>query len=261
MPMLGPLSKHLFKFLPEQIGKEYIRKIYWKRRIGIIQTYLTKGDEQVFIVLDNGLKFTGDRSILGMLYDQAVRNIYGKHFSVTNESVIVDAGAHQGTFSILMANSAKNGCIVAIEPIERNLLFLKHNLIINEATNVSVIPNGLWSSLKLKTFYLNDSSAAHSAFAEDKVTHSLSVEVDTLDSILEKNKIKKVDFIKMNIEGAEIEALKGARKTLTANPVELAIDAHHVVNGKPTYAIVIPILQEFGFQCEGKELIYAFPKK
>ena len=45
-----------------------------------------------------------------------MKNIYGRYFKANQESVIIEAGAHQGTFTVLMASSAKAGCVVAIEP-------------------------------------------------------------------------------------------------------------------------------------------------
>jgi len=195
-----------------------------------------------------------------MLYDQRVKKVYERFYKPKEGDTIIDAGAHQGTFAVSMASAVKNGRVIAIEPIKANLTFLEKNLKINNLKkNVKVIPKGLWSSPKRITFYLSTSSALHSAFV--KTSKSVEIEVDTLDNIIKEQGVKKVDFIKMNVEGAEIEALKGARKTLMANPVELVIDAHHIINGRPTYKTVIPMLQELGFTYIGKSLIYSFPKR
>lgn len=261
--MSESLSKQIFVYLPECAVKDYIRRVYWQKRLSLLRTYSTKGPNELFIVLDNGLKFVGDRSILGMLCDQSVKNFYGRYFKADQESVIIDAGAHQGTFTVSMASSAKVGHVIAIEPMSANLMFLKKNLRINNLENVTVIPKGLWSNSRKRTFYLGSSSAEYSILRDRKLTalKIVEIEVDTLDNILEQHGVNKVDFIKMNIEGAEIEALKGARRTLKNHPVELVIDAHHFVNGKPTYETIIPMLKELGFKCEGKSLIYAFPNR
>jgi len=259
--MYSFISK-IFARLPEGIVKDHMRRMYWKRRLNLLKSYSTIKPGLVFILLNNGLKFVGDRSILGMLYDQCIKNIYTKYFKPKYDSIIIDAGAHQGTFTVLMAASIRDGCIIAIEPYKRNRLFLEKNLKINHLENVKVIPKGLWSSAGRITFYIYSDSASHSAFKQNqRILKSLDIDVDTLDNIVEREKIKRVDFIKMNIEGAEIEALKGARKTLMSNPVELVIDAHHVVGGRPTYQRVIQMLEELGYICKGKSLVYAFPKR
>jgi len=79
-------------------------------------------------------------------------------------------------------------------------------------------------------------------------------------NILRKElEIDKVDFIKMDIEGAEIEALKGMEETLLKNnDVKLAIEAFHVVDGKPTSETIIPQLKNLEFEvCEEGGFVYA----
>jgi hypothetical protein len=73
------------------------------------------------------------------------------------------------------------------------------------------------------------------------------VKVDTLDNISQELGVKRINFVKMNIEGAEIEALKGMDGTLRDNDVNLAIEATHIVKGEGTYKIVRSQLRDKGF--------------
>jgi FkbM family methyltransferase len=172
----------------------------------------------------------------------------------------VDAGAHVGTFAIRIAKAVVDGTVIAIEPDKENLNYLEKNVKLNSIKNVVVVQKGLWSKSGRMLFYLTH-SASHSMFAQKGVKKAAQIEVDTLDNILERVGMDKVNFIKINVEGTEIEVLKGARKTLMSNPVEIVIDAHHTVDGRPTYETVIPMLRELGFVCTGKSLIHAFPKQ
>jgi hypothetical protein len=76
---------------------------------------------------------------------------------------------------------------------------------------------------------------------------SISVEADTLDSILEELDLASVDFIKMDIEGSEIEALKGMPKALESQ-VQLAIAAYHPVKGQFAHTVIAPQLTQLGFK-------------
>lgn len=76
----------------------------------------------------------------------------------------------------------------------------------------------------------------------------MKIKVDTMDNILKDLKIDKVDFITMDIEGAEIEALEGAKETLRNNDVKLAIASYHKIDGQPTYKTIIPMMEKIGFK-------------
>jgi 3-dehydroquinate dehydratase len=77
---------------------------------------------------------------------------------------------------------------------------------------------------------------------------SIKVDVDTIDNILKELKISKIDFLKMDIEGAEIEALKGAKETLKNKNIKLVIAAYHEIDRRPTYKTIISNLEKMGFR-------------
>jgi len=72
--------------------------------------------------------------------------------------------------------------------------------------------------------------------------------VTSLDDFLVSNNVERVDFVKMDIEGAEVEALKGFRCGLRKFWPRLAIETH-VVNGHDLYGAVEEILTGLGYRC------------
>ncbi len=56
----------------------------------------------------------------------------------------------------------------------------------------------------------------------------VEVNTDTLDSILEQNRINHVNWIKIDVEGAEFEVLKGSTKTLSSNDISLLVEIHNI---------------------------------
>jgi FkbM family methyltransferase len=164
--------------------------------------------------------------------------------------VVVDAGARIGTFAAKIAAAVGNeGKIIAIEPEPRNYQCLLKNIDANRLSNVFAVPKMLWSRTGQMDLYLAGNSASHSAYCDgfySSTGESISVEADTLDGILRELGIGSVSFIKMDIEGAEVEALKGMRSALET-AAHMAIAAYHPVEGRRTHTVLIPQLEQLGF--------------
>ena len=82
-----------------------------------------------------------------------------------------------------------------------------------------MIEKGAWS--KKDTLYFNNSSNSNSSISE---SGDSKIEVDSIDNVC---KNENVTFIKMDVEGAELEALKGAENTIMKNKPKLAICVYH----------------------------------
>jgi FkbM family methyltransferase len=176
---------------------------------------------------------------------------YLKNYCIREGDVIVDAGAYTGAFTIYAAKIVGNrGRVLAFEPDSANFKILTDNISINELDNVTAINKGLWNKDDILKF--NSKSDADSSLFYDDINgkNIIDLEVAALDSELERLGIKKINFVKMDIEGAEIEAIKGSLKTLKQNYVDLAIASYHIVNGSPTYIFLEKFFSEIGYYSE-----------
>jgi len=138
---------------------------------------------------------------------------------VRKGDVVLDCGANIGAYT-WEALSAGARLVVAIEPSERNVECLRRNFARQiEDGRVIVYPKGVWDKDDTLTFHVFENSALDSIVMvtrpeEQKQSHTVSIPVTTIDHIVRELKLEKVDFIKMDIEGAERNALRGARETL-----------------------------------------------
>lgn len=183
--------------------------------------------------------------MFGELREQLKRNHpYERYYKLTADDVVVDAGAGPcGVFTVFAAKAVgEGGLVIAIEPEKSRLENVKENLKINNLKNVIVVSKGLWDKRGLKKLGLG-----HYSLVWNSKKEAMEVEVDELDNILTDLHISKVSFIKMDIEGAEIQALNGMERTLKNNDVKLAIAAYHVVDGTPTYRTIVYKLEKEGF--------------
>lgn len=136
--------------------------------------------------------------------------------------VFVDVGAHIGYHSLKAAKVVgQSGRVVAVEPNPETLRKLRENIECNRAKNITVAP---WACAELESiteFYVSPRANTGKA-SLSKVNASTSgpsvgsypVRTRTLDDILTEAGISWVDVLKIDVEGAELLALRGARDTI-----------------------------------------------
>ncbi len=150
--------------------------------------------------------------------------------NVQKDDIVIDAGANMGLFSIYATiYGAKK--IYAFEPQKVSIEILQKNILANKCEEkVKIEPYGL--SDKSGKFSLSHSTDGHSSSSivmeKNQQNDTEEIECYSLDSWVEKNNIKKIDFIKADIEGAERLMLKGAIKVLREFGPKLAICIYHL---------------------------------
>jgi FkbM family methyltransferase len=178
---------------------------------------------------------------------------YRKRYQIKRGDVVVDAGAFVGDFTYYAAKTVgPTGKVLVFEPDEGHCFKIEEGLRAAGLTNVIVIRKGLWREDAVLKFKHNADEPAESAFvpesdADENVTR---LPVAALDSELARRGIQRVDFIKMDIEGAEIEAIHGMRTTLRDQFVHLAIASYHVIDGKQTCHEIERLLRTLGYEAE-----------
>ena len=132
---------------------------------------------------------------------------------------VFDIGAHHGLYSVLAAKCVgEKGRVRSFEPSPRERKYLKQNLGINHCHNVTVESFALGSSTGQTELFLveGDKDGCNSLRppSVEVTSQKVPVEMQTLDEYLQKQKIEKVDFIKLDVEGGELEVLRGATRLL-----------------------------------------------
>jgi len=132
---------------------------------------------------------------------------------------VVDVGSHIGTFTLIASQKVgEKGKVITIEPEIHNFGQLKDNLKLNEINNCKEINVALADYNGEGTLFIKEKSCGHSLVSDDSPIGKTQVVVRTLDSLLKELNVNKVDFLKIDTEGAELEVLKGAREILLKNP-------------------------------------------
>ena len=169
-----------------------------------------------------------------------------KYFNPQKGDVVVDIGAAFGLYTIPSSRQVgQSGKVVAIEAHPTNYEMLNRNVKLNSLTNVTCLNYAVYSTKTKVKIYRNYTIISERATGEEKAEERfVEVNADTLDSILEQNKTPKelVNWVKIDVEGAELEVLKGATELLsTSKDIALLIEIH----GKDNYQPVIDFLKSF----------------
>jgi FkbM family methyltransferase len=166
-----------------------------------------------------------------------------KYYTPKPGDTVVDAGAYNGHVSILLSQLAgQSGRVVSFEPDPSNRALCYENMKLNNCSNIMLVDKGLWTENTVLEFNSNN-SVASSVFYEAADAHKIQIGVVTLDLFFQDQNLRACHFIKMNIEGSEIMALKGASEILRKYKPALTITTDHVVDGKQTTEPVEQILK------------------
>jgi FkbM family methyltransferase len=164
--------------------------------------------------------------------------------------VVVDAGASgSGIATICFSKMVgETGRVIALEPDKKSLETLEKNLRLNDIRNVITVNKGLWNKVETLSFNSGQGQSSSVAFTGDAGTEKCTkINCVDLDQLLTELNIPKVAFIKMDIEGAEVEALEGMQHTLLTGKPSLAIASYHVREGKQTYLAMEKTLRLLGY--------------
>lgn len=140
--------------------------------------------------------------------------------SCKSGAVIIDIGAHIGLFSIIAAQvTGKRGKLYAFEPAPGTFALLQQTVVINhEEQVIETIQKAVGKENGKITFFVSDNKADNSNslvnYKEDRSLHGIDVAVTSIDNFVKEKNISKLDFIKIDVEGAEYDTLRGAASTL-----------------------------------------------
>ena len=228
----------LGRIIPEKI-KKYLRVCYYGNKYRKKFVMRLVKDHYEYLLPDKRIiKFYSSVSAeLAEILEGYLINYYPKE-----GDVIIDGGAYVGLFAIYCSSLVgKKGKIYAFEPDKESYDKLLKNLRLNGIDNVISLRVGLWSKKGKLKFYLNGEGTSPLIKSTNREE---ILDVDTLDNL----NLKKVDLIKADIEGSEIEALKGMKKTLRKCSPKLAIASYHILEGGMAFKKVEQFLKKLGYK-------------
>ncbi len=170
--------------------------------------------------------FEGDVAVI--VREIFVKQVYVRLYHLQNDDIVVDIGARVGLFTLKIAENVK--LVLAAEQHPLNHRLLTMNIAFNKLENVIPVKLALSSYSGKAKLYLK-STATHTL--KDQIFglepgDVLEVKVETLDRLIDELRLNKVTFVKIDVEGAELDVLKGSQRVLTENDrLFLVIATYH----------------------------------
>ncbi|MBI2612519.1 FkbM family methyltransferase [Candidatus Kaiserbacteria bacterium] len=166
---------------------------------------------------------------LRLINEVILQDEYRARGRITEDSIVIDAGANIGTFSVFAATLASRGKIYAFEPARSTFDTLEKNL--GTYANAVAVQSALGDRLGETELLIENSSGEGNTLTESGMSGSYSgkeeVPITTIDAFVHGQKLSGVDFIKVDSEGFEKQILEGATETIKKYRPALSLSAYH----------------------------------
>lgn len=168
--------------------------------------------------------------ILGT-WELPMYHVYSRY--IRESDIVYDLGAHQGYLALMASRIVgANGRVYAFEPLPSNYNILKAHVDINNLTNCVPIFGAVAEKPGVVSFSTSGDDVSNTfvtsspLFSKNPV--SIKVPSFSLDTLLEEGTIVPPKFIKVDVEGAELDVLKGAVTLLTNQSPIVCLETHNV---------------------------------
>jgi FkbM family methyltransferase len=156
-------------------------------------------------------------------YEYDKRRVFER--MIAQGDIVYDIGAHVGYYTLLSSILVGDcGQVVAFEPLPANLVYLKQHLKLNRIANVALVEAAVSDHGGYACFHPGSNNYM-GYIADDGI---LTVKSVSLDELYANDQIPVPDLIKIDVEGAEILVLSGAKNLLTAKRPILFLATHGI---------------------------------
>ncbi len=169
--------------------------------------------------------------------------------------VAFDVGAHFGYFTLLLAERVAH--IYAFEPSPANFRALTHTLAHNRVNNAAVFPFAVSASDGVDVLSLTSASsmcrlrdnARFYVREGEGVIGAARVETVSLDSFARRENVRRVDLVKIDVEGEELRVLLGMQEVIRRWKPALVVEVHRELAGGEDPRQVLHVLNRWGYTC------------
>ncbi|MEO1409580.1 MAG: FkbM family methyltransferase [Bacteroidota bacterium] len=214
------------------------------RRLFLFDRYLLRK-----ICRETGLRldYHRNRDGLPVLEDIFINREYADYFPAQTPAIVVDVGAHYGYFALFAAlNLSEKSIIHSIEPSQENFNKLKENIEVNSQFPIQIHHTGLDAQAGERLLY-GGTSFNHSFYGQ---SHQVAQRVSTLSlrDFIEREKLARVDLLKLDCEGAEFPILLHTDAETLGRIQTIVLEFHDLPEKGYTSYQLVDHLRRHGFE-------------
>lgn len=251
MAFTSDLIAHLPRPLVDALVKARRQNAVFRRWSDYIVDRLRGYDILVRQGLAKGLTFSSGCSNVGFTFAEHALEPDTERaiqISLKHRMIFYDVGANFGWLSLIAARIVgPYGKVLSFEPLDSNVRIIQHNVQTNEFANVQILPIALGETDGRGRFLCSSQPSwgmlAATGREPGEFIDETTVTVRRLDTAVREYRLSLPDVIKIDVEGAEINALRGAADTLASSRPFMLIELHE------TNAAVADFLTGLNYQC------------
>lgn len=177
---------------------------------------------------------------------------FTRQVKIHKGDVVLDLGANIGTTALVFSELVgPGGKVYAFEPVTYNII--NKNIAENTVNNIEVVPEGVSdkkgkAKIEISDFCL-DSSICKREYTKDYYKDTKDIQLTSLDDYARERNLGRIDFIKMDIEGAEELAIRGAKEIIKKFHPKWSISSYHIdFDNEPQHKKLVTLLHEYGYR-------------
>jgi len=235
----------IFGMKSSEKDKKYYKLLPSKVKYKLPFPCFAVATDVVIRYIEGGLKYKGPRKEM--------------FYTVKDGDYIAEMGAYMGHYTLYLSKKVGDkGKVIAIEPLPDNLKVLQKNIKSNNINNVIIVPKGVWKEKGEMVFNRKKGDTqSGSVELSYKSEDQFSIPVDSLDNILEENKIEHLDLMLIQLNGLEPHALEGLNKI---KPGHFSIAARYDKDNENSAELIKMKLEKRNYNVNIIEKDYVFAK-
>jgi len=219
MAIKKKILKTYKKSLKKFGGHKLTRNGLIKKSFNVVNSFAISQLNESKIIINNQIMYLDEKDSLQLNFNGNFEPVETEIVKkeIKENDIILDVGANIGYYSLIFAQLiGKSGKVYSFEPDPTNFEILKKNILVNKHENV-ILENKAVSNKEgnLKLYLSTENNGMHRIYPSKWCKESIDINSIKIDNYFNKN--QKIDFIKLDIEGAEYDALLGMESIIQNN--------------------------------------------